>query len=200
MQMPRPDYYAVLGLDDSADTEVIERVYRILAARYHPDNQQSGDAERFHLVREAAETLRYPEQREAYDSARAQQRQQPLGVFLSKEFSDDVAGEQNRRLGILCLLYNRRRTEPTRPGMHVTQLEQLMLIPREHLEFTVWYLRKKGLAEQDDRSALAITADGADLLEAAIPGNSALSDLLRFRSSSTSSEPGRRNGNGRSAA
>ncbi len=37
------DYYEVLELSPAAETETIHRVYRLLAARYHPDNAQTGD-------------------------------------------------------------------------------------------------------------------------------------------------------------
>jgi curved DNA-binding protein CbpA len=41
---PLPDYYEILQVSPLADSETIERVFRHLAKRYHPDNQESGDA------------------------------------------------------------------------------------------------------------------------------------------------------------
>ena len=37
--------------------------------------------------------------------------------------------------------------------------------PREHLEFTIWYLYSKKLVIRDDGSRLLITADGVEYLE-----------------------------------
>ena len=36
------NYYDLLQINPRAEVETIERVYRIMAARYHPDNQQTG--------------------------------------------------------------------------------------------------------------------------------------------------------------
>ena len=54
------NYYDLLQINPRAEIETIERVYRIMAARYHPDNQQTGDAERFRLLTEAYQMLRDP--------------------------------------------------------------------------------------------------------------------------------------------
>ena len=37
------DYYEVLQLSPKADQETIDRVYRMLVKRYHPDNQETGN-------------------------------------------------------------------------------------------------------------------------------------------------------------
>lgn len=67
------DYYSVLGLDKSADVEVIKTVFRVLAKRYHPD-VCAGDkvsAERtFKNLNEAYSVLVDPSVRRAYDAAR----------------------------------------------------------------------------------------------------------------------------------
>src|SRR6476646_6786730 len=61
------DYYEALQLSPNADSDTIGRVYRILAKRYHPDNQDTGNAEIFGLIAEAHRVLSNPEQRAAYD-------------------------------------------------------------------------------------------------------------------------------------
>nr|MDQ5837170.1 DnaJ domain-containing protein [Acidobacteriota bacterium] len=47
------DYYEVLQVSTSSEPETINRVYRMLAQRYHPDNQQTGDERRFREILEA---------------------------------------------------------------------------------------------------------------------------------------------------
>lgn len=63
------DYYQLLGISRSADTEEIKKAYRKLALKYHPDrNEGSKDAEdRFKEVTQAYEVLRDPEKRAVYD-------------------------------------------------------------------------------------------------------------------------------------
>jgi hypothetical protein len=66
---------------------------------------------------------------------------------------------------VLEVLYNHRRAEPNSAGVFVLDLEELTGRPREHLEFTLWYLTKRGLVMRGDNSKLGITADGVDYLE-----------------------------------
>ena len=55
--MEVPDYYEFLQISPSAENDTIHRVYRFLAARFHPDNHDTGDAERFFLLKQAYEVL-----------------------------------------------------------------------------------------------------------------------------------------------
>src|SRR4029450_8377586 len=139
-----PDLYEVLQISPNADPETVQRVYRLLAQRFHPDNQTTGDSERFRLLTEAYRVLSDPQLRAQYDVHRPE-RQHERAHLLSEALRahDDVESEQRLRLTGLELLYAQRRTEPRKPGVFFGDLEGLVGRPREHLEFTMWYLTQK---------------------------------------------------------
>ena len=58
---PFVDHYEVLQVSQAADGETIERVYRLLAKRYHPDNSGSGDVDQFTAVQRSYDVLSHPE-------------------------------------------------------------------------------------------------------------------------------------------
>jgi curved DNA-binding protein len=65
------DYYRVLQVDPDAEPEVIHAAYRRLAAKYHPDVNQSAEAsDRMSEINAAYGVLKDPEQRAQYDRAR----------------------------------------------------------------------------------------------------------------------------------
>jgi curved DNA-binding protein CbpA len=174
------DYYELMQISQNAETQTIQRVYHMLAARYHPDNPQTGDTDTFVLLKHAYDVLGDPEQRAAYDKLWDQQRNQPMPVFEMKEFVVGIDVEMNRRLGILCLLYNRRRESAEHPGLSLLDMESRMSVPREHLEFTVWYLRDKGYARRDESSSeILITSEGVDFVESNLPSSRIVYKLLK---------------------
>lgn len=156
------DYYEVLQLSPNADQETIGRVYRMLAKRYHPDNAESGNAEKFGAITEAYRVLSAPEQRAAYDVSYEKNRASTLKIFDESTSVDSFASDERVFEGILSLLYIARRREPRRGGMGVIQMEKLLGCPSEHLEFHIWYLREKGWVERMDTGHLSITAKGVD--------------------------------------
>jgi curved DNA-binding protein len=62
------DYYQVLGVDRTASAEVIQKAFRRLARKHHPDiNPAADSAARMQELNEAYEVLRDSERRAAYD-------------------------------------------------------------------------------------------------------------------------------------
>jgi len=62
------DYYEILGVERNASKEDIQRAYRKLARKYHPDINKSPEAEaKFKEINEAHEVLKDPEKRSKYD-------------------------------------------------------------------------------------------------------------------------------------
>lgn len=63
------DYYETLGVARTASQEEIQRAYRKLARKYHPDvNKEKGAEEKFKQITEAYEVLKDPEKRKKYDA------------------------------------------------------------------------------------------------------------------------------------
>jgi len=184
-EKPFIDYYELMQISPNAETETIQRVYRMLAARYHPDNPETADPDRFVLLNEAYGILSNQESRGAYDMTYQTGRTQPMEVFNLKEFAMGISGENHRRMGILCLLYNRRRIDPDKPGMSLLDFEKVMSFPREHLIFTMWYLQSKGLLLQGEQSDFAISAEGVDYIEQHLPSNQILYKLLKAAETGT---------------
>jgi hypothetical protein len=160
------DYYEVLQLGSNADADTIERVFRLLAKRYHPDNADSGDEDSFRQVHDAYEVLSDPEARAKYDVAYDDHKSLHWRIFQQ---SAAIGGqEEDRRIfrGVLSLLYAARRKDPRSGGLGSVDLERMLGVPREHLEFPTWYLKKKGWIEVLDSGQFAITVDGIDTIQA----------------------------------
>ena len=160
------DYYELLQISATADPETIHRVYRIQAQRFHPDNQETGDAKKFRAIADAYAVLSDPEKRAQYDVYHQRQRQDRWRlVEAGPQTATDIHLEQMTRLTVLEVLCTQRRMEPNSPGVFDRDMEDLIGRPREHLEFTFWYLVSKNLIKRGDSSKIVITADGVDHLE-----------------------------------
>ena len=178
-QEAKVDHYETLQISANAEPETIHRVYRLLAQRFHPDNKETGNATKFRELTEAYEALSDPQRRAQYDVMHQRFVRERWKVAASTDAADiDYRSEQVARLTLLELLYTRRRTEPGSPAMSILDVEALIGRPREHLEFSIWFLTQKRFIQRGDDSGLTITADGAEYLENHIDGMS-LGRLLR---------------------
>lgn len=160
-----PDYYELLQISPNADPDMIHRVYRLLAQRYHPDNTETGDEQAFRAITEAYRVLSEPEKRAAYDVHLHSYRQVRWRIFDQRQAAVGKLAEKSKRRGILDLLYTQRCNEPEKPSMNLHELEDLLGCPREHLEFSLWYLKENGLVVRMDNGRFAVTAKGVDWAE-----------------------------------
>jgi len=156
------DYYETLQLNPNADEETINRVFRILVKRYHPDNRDSGNTKKFNEVMDAYRFLSDPEKRAAYDVRYEENRAAVLKIFDEASATDSFESDRRVSEGILSLLYVSRRRDPDRGGVGVIQMERLLGCPSQHLEFPLWYLRQKSWVERLENGLIAITAAGVD--------------------------------------
>ena len=60
-----------------------------------------------------------------------------------------------------------------------------MSFPREHLLFTLWYLKEKGLLQQNQDSDFLISSAGVDYVEEHLPSHEVLYRLLKAPESGT---------------
>ena len=111
------DCYEILEISPNANSETIDRVFRYLAQRYHPDNQDTGDRLRFDEILQAHSTLKDPVKRAQYDI----QHKNHSGVRrkLAEEAGDSKGIERDGDIQdkLLSILYVERRQDTHDPGV-----------------------------------------------------------------------------------
>jgi curved DNA-binding protein CbpA len=159
------DHYAILGIEANAEPETIQRAYGNLAQKYQPSNSSTGDPEMFEAINMAYETLSNPELRAIFDKIKGVGQVSNRPTFSGVEFFNSLGQEGGRRSAILCVLYDRRLTHPSAPGLSMRHIELIVNATGEQLSSAMWYLKQRGLVASDDKSSLNITVDGMDFLE-----------------------------------
>ena len=156
------DYYETLGVSPNTDQETLQVIYRFLAKRYHPDNAQTGDGQRFRRVRKAWRVLSDPDRRSRFDSElRSLGLHGPRWVKVDEPMALEEEDEYLRR-AVLWLLYLCRREDVDRSGLGVLNLERALGCSESELESHLCYLKEKGWVERTNTGGYAITADGVD--------------------------------------
>ena len=159
------DCYEDLMISPNADQETIERIYRLLAKRYHPDNKQTGKIEKFDNITKAYKTLRDPEKRVAYDLNYEKEKARCWKSVSGASAQHSLGNDQRLRDAILSVLYIERRNDSSNSAIGILRLEQLLGWPEKILEFHIWYLKEKGYIQRSDDGGYAISAEGIDIIE-----------------------------------
>ena len=183
------DYYETLQISPRAEQLVVTKVYRLLAAYYHPDNKQTGDEEKFKQILKAYEVLSDPAKRSRYDlecfgpgqkttaAKQAEERRSNfsqtkeslksrLGNLDESRFSGDIdLTERDLRKFLLLALYDTRRNNPGRPELSLLVLSELLGCTVNNLEFSSWYLKEKALIKISESADFSITVSGVDYVE-----------------------------------
>ncbi len=162
---PFVDHYETMQISPNADLDTIHRVYRILAQRFHPDNLETGNSETFRALLEAYQILSDPEKRAAFDIEHRTARRLTWKIFDQTTSAQGVESERRKRSGILSLLYRKRVAQPDQPAMNLKEFEDLLGVPKEHLDFTLWYLKEGQFVTRTDNGRFSITLKGVDLAE-----------------------------------
>lgn len=162
---PFVDYYDLLQLSPNADEDTIERVFRHLAKKCHPDIGEASDEVRFRKLAKARAVLGDPETRAGYDARYQEYWNRKWKLASEATTGSAFAQDTATRMAILSLLYVQRRTELRMPGLGEYEVSRLIRTPVELVEFHIWYLREKGLVYRLDTGQLAITALGVDRIE-----------------------------------
>jgi hypothetical protein len=160
------DYYEVLQVSRQADIETIRRVFHGLAQRYHPDNKDTGNEQRFRQVVDAHAVLSDPVKRAAHDVHLAAEDKIRYRIFDSLQSTEGVQAEIRKRQGILRLLYSKRLTDPNQPAMRGRDFADMLGCPFEHLEFALWFLREQRCILRADNNRFEITCQGVEAFEA----------------------------------
>jgi curved DNA-binding protein CbpA len=174
------DYYEILQVSPRADRDTIERVFRYLANRFHPDNRETGDVERFTELVDAYDTLSSAAKRAKYDLSYESVRESRWKMFNHETASENVDNDSRLRLALMSILYIVRRNNPTEPGVGTMELERLLECPEAVLKFHTWYLKENQWISRLETGYLAITALGVDkLFELGGPGQAAVPMIRR---------------------
>ena len=159
---PFADYYEILQVSPNADQETIDRVYRLLARRYHPDNPRTGDAARFDILARAYHVLSDSRRRATFHAKYESSREERWNGFFQASSAESFNRDRKIYKVILSSLYLARRRNPLKAGVGILELEKLLGLDEKELEFYFWYLREKGWIQRLDGGKFAITVKGVE--------------------------------------
>jgi len=120
------NYYEILEVDRNASQEVIEKAYRALAKKYHPDLQQGAmkeqSAEKMKIINEAYDILSNSIKREQYNEQLKNEELQNQGISIEEQ--ERILQENYE----LKQELNRRGTQQTYHQMPQQQMDEGTII------------------------------------------------------------------------
>lgn len=170
--------YQLLQIDRDAHVTIIRYAYRFLAAMYHPDNTESGNAEKFRIITDAWKTLSDEGKRAAYDMSlkmkeeqegtKPHKPQQKINEFGKQALPHNVKtgvtwNEIELRVAVLQIMLSARKKNPRSGGVSMRMILDVLGSELVETEFCLWYLREKDLIEVGER-VFQITGKGLDYL------------------------------------
>jgi curved DNA-binding protein CbpA len=156
------DYYEILEISSNASADTVERVFRYLARRYHPDHPETGNAQKFSEVVKAYEVLRDPAKRAQYDVNYKYRLEYSTKLAVEASDKDSIEFDTVIQEQLLSILYVKRRRNMLNPGVGNLELQRLTACPSEHIEFHLWYLKESGWIARLENGLLAITVSGVN--------------------------------------
>jgi len=156
------DYYKIMGVRPDIASEELNRRFHRLAKRFHPDNPQTGNRDRFDLLVEAHNLLKDTAKRAHYDMLYKQVVGTTQGFATDGNGHDTVGQDVDIQTKLLSVFYSRRRHNIRDPGVPEIELERIFGCKIENLEFHLWYLKAKRWVERLENGMLSITVEGID--------------------------------------
>lgn len=92
------DYYAVLGVAPTADSEVIRAAYRVLAQRYHPDRNANTDGSEMARLNQAYSVLSCPQRRAEFDRMQRRMNMHAQARFYTANSQPNASAPMRRPL------------------------------------------------------------------------------------------------------
>lgn len=155
------NHYDTLEVSQNASQDAIERMFRYLATKHHPDT--GGDKAQFNQLVAAFEILRSADSRAEYDRGiQRETKEISRLVENSKQAGPDAA----IRHELLCLFYARRREQGASPALGQVAIERALDLSEHVIEFHLWYFREKGWITRWEAGGFTITAEGVDQIDA----------------------------------
>ncbi len=151
------DHYKLLGVDPKATLDVIQLAYNALKATATTPEQIA----EFDL---ALEVLSDPMSRKMFDAVRGGEDDREF-IFSGLDFFHSMVHDRDRRMTMLCVLYDVRRQNPRVPMLTLRQFEKVVNMTEEQIQMALWYVKTLGLVSVDDKSKMQITAQGMDFLQ-----------------------------------
>jgi hypothetical protein len=183
------DHYKILGIEPKSTLDTVQSAYNALKAIYDPSSGSEPDHQKFEEITLALEVLSDPVGRKMFDSVRGGDDDREIS-FSGMDFFNSLQNERNRRMTMLCVLYDVRRQNPRVPLITMRQFEKIVDMTEEQIQLALWYVKTLGWVAVDDKSKMQITAQGMDFLQANAPAPADIWPFLKNPSGPRPQEEG----------